>query len=845
MTSSVLPSPGQGDTPRAAKRRSIATKVGAGLLVIILMMIVISSLTAFGLSGFRDALSQLSNNALPRMVAGSHLTGLFNQLLFQTERLARAQTLPESRIAYTGIKGNISDIKLLTGKLEANERQRLNKDLKALESTLQELNGLVNTKISVIQKVDQAVVATFDLAEKIISLSQGRATVDLTDNRVSAISAWSAHAMSIINLSGKASLQSSLNRIKRVEREVKKQVDGLENLSRDLPEEFLPYAWALDSELRRVLLGPDGLMPLMVEKVKATSRSSGKGSFAASLVGEFNSSNSAIYHQLVRGTAEETKVLNQRVNRGSIYFLAMILVSLIIAVAVFLYIRSFLIKRLMRLNKAMLGRVAGRETEIEKKGNDEITDIASSFLYYVDEVGRRESSLQQRTMELGRALEELKRSEQRFQTIAANIPGAIFQAKITPGRGLEFLYVSSGSREHLGLDAIGLVQGQERFLIHREDRPQFESMIAGADTRVSDLEFMGRTTSAEGTDRWIHLVAKPSSVDEDRPVYNGLILDITKSKMAEADYLAIERRIAAMSQAVSDALVMLDGKGRVLFWNHAAEQLFGFSGDEARGMDFHDMVAPEEVRKQVREGLKHFAATGGGSLFGSTFQTTALNRNGKDFPVEVNLSSFQIDEEWFAVGTVRDITERKQAEEALRESEERVRIILNAINTGIIVVDPDTRTITTVNPVAAAMIGLERRDIVGRRCHEFICPEAMDNCPIMDLEKAVANEELVLLTAKGEEIPILKTVARVKLAGKEHLVESFVDLTELKRAEEELKQNLHDLERFNRLAIGREEKMIGLKEEINNLLKSMGRDEKYKIFQAEEFPEDQNSHGRS
>ena len=91
------------------------------------------------------------------------------------------------------------------------------------------------------------------------------------------------------------------------------------------------------------------------------------------------------------------------------------------------------------------------------------------------------------------------------------------------------------------------------------------------------------------------------------------------------------------------------------------------------------------------------------------------------------------------------------------------------------------------------------------------------------------NADLILLNADGQEIPILKTVVKVILSGKPHFVESFVDLTERKKAETALQRNLEELERFNQLTINREEKMIQLKKEINDLMQQMGKTEKYKI----------------
>jgi PAS domain S-box-containing protein len=137
-------------------------------------------------------------------------------------------------------------------------------------------------------------------------------------------------------------------------------------------------------------------------------------------------------------------------------------------------------------------------------------------------------------------------------------------------------------------------------------------------------------------------------------------------------------------------------------------------------------------------------------------------------------------------GIAHDITERKRIEQSLQESRDQLDMIFSSVQAGIVIVDAETRKIVDANPAAVRMIELPREQIVGQVCHEFICPAERHACPIIDLGHHVDNSERVLLNASGHRIPIIKTVSHQVVDGRRQLIESFVDITERKKMEEEL-----------------------------------------------------------
>jgi diguanylate cyclase (GGDEF)-like protein/PAS domain S-box-containing protein len=203
----------------------------------------------------------------------------------------------------------------------------------------------------------------------------------------------------------------------------------------------------------------------------------------------------------------------------------------------------------------------------------------------------------------------------------------------------------------------------------------------------------------------------------------GIGRDIGERKRAEAALQESEARTRLIIDTAHDAFVSIDENNRIVDWNRQAEVMFGWPRDEAIGQDLSELIIPPTLRQAHNHGIKRFLERGSsGGMVGKRVEVPALYRDGREFLTQVTITSIRVNGTYVFNAFFHDITLRKLAEEALRQSEERLRTITDNIPALIGYADAKERY-QFINKTYEDWFGMPLEKIQGRPMCEVLAEE--------------------------------------------------------------------------------------------------------------------------
>ncbi|MFQ5866078.1 MAG: PAS domain S-box protein, partial [bacterium] len=247
-----------------------------------------------------------------------------------------------------------------------------------------------------------------------------------------------------------------------------------------------------------------------------------------------------------------------------------------------------------------------------------------------------------------------------------------------------------------------------------------------------------------------------------------------------------EERFRSVAQTASDGIITTDSRGNIVFWNPAAETIFGHSADEAVGQPL-TLIMPERFHQAHQDGMKQVISTGESNVIGKRVEVVGLRKDGTEFPLELSLTTWKTGEGVFFTGIVRDITERKRAEEAVKESEKKYRDLVDNALVGVFSTNRNGRVLY-VNEASLQMFEFDSPEEL-RACgairHYKNPKDRLAFLKALKKSRNVNNYELELLTKTGKTKNVLVSAT---LNG-DVISGMVMDITERKQAEEALRKS--------------------------------------------------------
>jgi len=292
-------------------------------------------------------------------------------------------------------------------------------------------------------------------------------------------------------------------------------------------------------------------------------------------------------------------------------------------------------------------------------------------------IERQRLAAENREYRLRLAEQALNESEERFRDLFENANDLI-QSVDADGR---FIYVNRKWKETLGysdgdIDGIGLADVLRSDQIPHCMGLLHELLKSSSVDRVKTV-FVGK----DGREVYVEGNVNARIEDGALVTTRGIFRDVTERKQAENALRDSEERFRALARSTPDGIVTTDGTGIIVFWNPAAERIFGYSGEEALGRPL-SAVMPGRHADRHEEGLASAKLAGNGSSVGNTVELTGMRRDGTEVPIEVSIATWSTAGDVFFSAIVRDITDRKLMDEQQRgllaAQEEQNRILVKA-----------------------------------------------------------------------------------------------------------------------------------------------------------------------
>ncbi len=248
-----------------------------------------------------------------------------------------------------------------------------------------------------------------------------------------------------------------------------------------------------------------------------------------------------------------------------------------------------------------------------------------------------------------------------------------------------------------------------------------------------------------------------------------------------------QEQLRVITQSSRDAIIMMGPKGRISFWNPAAEHIFGFTREEAIGQDLHTLIAPERYIPKNYLNLSRMRMMGKNQEISKGLELEARRKDGTTIPVELSLSTVELEDGMNAVGIIRDITMHKKGKLEIEKSRRQLKLFMD-VSPDMFFLKNEHRQYLLVNKTTTDFFHLSEEDILFKTDEQLMPEKLADYCKYSDLQALLEQKTIISTEENGDRIFETRkfpVITNGNLSGVAGIVR---DITENKRAEIAIKE---------------------------------------------------------
>lgn len=279
---------------------------------------------------------------------------------------------------------------------------------------------------------------------------------------------------------------------------------------------------------------------------------------------------------------------------------------------------------------------------------------------------------------------------------------------------------------------------------------------------------------------------------------NAVERESPQNNLEQGNFVSHDMGDVGTSSSV--VLASFSRNGKITSINRYGRELTGFTDEELIGKDWFTTFLSPDIANVKKPYFMALFNGENSSLEIEPIESPLVTRSRTQRSIVWNFVPVR-DEKGTISGVAAaglDITDRSNAgNDLVHHDLNYIKELFSFPQTGLVILDAKTHEIIDVNQKAVEMIGLDQSNIIGSVCHKFICPAEKGKCPITDLGQTVDHSERILLTPGGQRVPIIKSVIQLTIQGRDCLLESIYDNTDLKAKEADLQRKSDELARSN------------------------------------------------